>query len=120
MGYKFNCSACSSELTVRWLKPGEAAKCQKCGAKVIVPPNAPEIKDNLVPLPRPFVKREGRPADPYNCPDCKYLAKVDAARLEEVLLVEVYGACHRYPPDFEGRYPLVTGADWCGEYARKD
>ena len=43
MALKFNCSKCGEEIVVRFLKPGETAKCRKCGASVTVPESASEL-----------------------------------------------------------------------------
>ncbi|HLD35539.1 MAG TPA: hypothetical protein VJC37_02370 [Planctomycetota bacterium] len=40
MALKFNCSKCSQEIVVKYLKVGETAKCRSCNADVIVPAQA--------------------------------------------------------------------------------
>ena len=30
------------------------------------------------------------------------------------------GQCHRYPPNFEGKWPQVLDYQWCGEFSRKE
>ena len=32
----------------------------------------------------------------------------------------VYGKCHRYPPDNEGKWPLIGESGWCGEFSMKE
>ena len=120
MAYKFKCGKCGRDLMVKWLKAGETAKCHKCGADVKVPVNALEIDNDLVPLPEPETKEALPPLRPENCPTCRYLEKIDEAEFEGSLPLGTFGACHRYPPAVEGRYPFVTPADWCGEYEGKD
>ncbi|MDO8803813.1 MAG: hypothetical protein Q7R35_05245 [Elusimicrobiota bacterium] len=120
MAYKFNCVECGHELFVKWLKPGETAKCHKCGSKVKVPANAAQIENDLVPLTELARKEDSGIVNPDNCPACRYVEKINAAELEEVFPVGIFGACHRYPPGAEGRYPLVTSADWCGEFDKKE
>lgn len=120
MAYRFNCTKCGHELIIKWLKPAETAKCHNCGLNVKVPLNAAEIDNDLVPLPEPARKEAREIPDRDNCPACKYLEKIDAAEFEEALSVGIFGACHRYPPGPEGRYPFVTPADWCGEFEEKE
>ena len=120
MAYKFKCGKCGRDLMVKWLKAGETAKCHKCGADVKVPVNALEIDNDLVPLPEPVTKVEVPPLSRENCPTCRYLERIDEAEFEGSLPLGTFGACHRYPPAVEGRYPFVTPADWCGEYERND
>lgn len=43
MALKFNCFKCGEEIIVRFLKPGEIAKCRKCATAVAVPCDAPEV-----------------------------------------------------------------------------
>jgi hypothetical protein len=40
---KFSCFKCGEEIIVRFLKPGEIAKCRKCGAAAAVPCDAAEV-----------------------------------------------------------------------------
>ena len=120
MAYKLKCAKCEKELIVKWLRPGETAKCRKCGADVKVPLNAPEVKDEYMPLPElERVEVLEKPGG-QNCPTCRYLERIDEAEFEGSLPLGTFGACHRYPPAAEGRYPFVTPADWCGEYERND
>jgi uncharacterized membrane protein len=37
MALKFNCDKCGGEIIVKYVKPGEIAKCPGCGAKNVVP-----------------------------------------------------------------------------------
>jgi len=40
MALKFNCPKCNSEIIVKYLKPGEMAKCRQCQSEAIVPADA--------------------------------------------------------------------------------
>jgi len=120
MAYRFNCAECGTEVFVKWLKPGETAKCRKCGADVKVPANAAKLENDLVPLPGPARREDENVLPPDTCPACRFVEKIAAAELEEVLSVGTFGACHRYPPGESGKYPLVTSADWCGEFDKKE
>jgi len=42
MAFKFNCSKCNQEVVVKFLKPGEVAKCRHCHGEIIVPLTATE------------------------------------------------------------------------------
>lgn len=119
MAYKFKCVKCERDLLVKWLKPGETAKCRKCGAEVKVPANASEVGNEDMPLPELGSVEVPEKPETQNCPTCRFLEKIDAAEFEESLPLGAFGACHRYPPAVEDRYPFVTPADWCGEYERK-
>jgi hypothetical protein len=55
------------------------------------------------------------------CSNCKFWEKVE---LED----EVYGICHRYPPQILGRIegreldivlPCTDEEDWCGEFQKR-
>jgi DNA-directed RNA polymerase subunit RPC12/RpoP len=118
MAYKFNCVKCGHELLVKWLKPGETAKCHNCGADAKIPVNAAQVKNESVPLPEPGRTVDRQELNTDNCPSCKYLEKIDTVEFDEVLPLGTFGVCHRYPPGVEGRYPFVTPADWCGEYEK--
>ncbi len=120
MAYKFKCADCGKEVIVKWLKPGETAKCRKCGADVKVPAGAAEIEDDQAALPELALKETPAGVSAKNCPGCSYVEKINAAEFEEALPMGTFGACHRYPPGVEGRYPFVTAADWCGEYERRE
>lgn len=120
MAYRFKCGKCEKELVVKWLKPGETAKCRKCGADVKVPANAAEVRNEYAPLPELESVESLEKPETRNCPACRFLEKLDAGEFEESLPLGTYGACHRYPPAAEGRYPFVTQADWCGEYEGRD
>ena len=43
MALKFDCAGCGGEIVVRFLKPGEIAKCRKCGTSAAVPENSSEL-----------------------------------------------------------------------------
>lgn len=45
MALKFNCAECDGDVIVKYIKPGEVAKCLKCGAENIVPANAEETNE---------------------------------------------------------------------------
>ncbi|MDI6788626.1 MAG: hypothetical protein QME51_09670 [Planctomycetota bacterium] len=47
MPLEFNCIKCGQLIVVRFLKKGEFAKCRKCKAEIIVPPDA--IETNEIP-----------------------------------------------------------------------
>lgn len=117
MGYKFSCEKCGREIMVKWLKPGEPARCRSCGHKLPVPASPQKINDSLVdadqhePETAPLTAPCAAPR--LACPSCRYLERSGADFLDGA------GFCHRYPPDAEGRYPSVTAADWCGEYSEK-
>ena len=120
MAYKFKCIKCGRDIVVKWLKPEELALCHKCGSKVKVPANAYELDNELVPLPEPLKEEVFAPQPSRNCPACAFVEKLDAVEFERELPMGTFGACHRYPPGTEGRYPFVTAADWCGEFERKE
>ncbi|MDD5208654.1 MAG: hypothetical protein PHV36_04660 [Elusimicrobiales bacterium] len=120
MAYKFKCTKCGKDMIVRWLKPDEMALCHKCGTNVKVPANAAEVENDLSPLPEPAKKEADAEVCANNCPACAFVEKINAAEFEEALPMGTFGACHRYPPGIEGRYPFVTAADWCGEYQRRE
>jgi len=46
MALKFVCPNCGNEIVVKYLKPGELAKCRDCGAEVIVPEDADLFPDS--------------------------------------------------------------------------
>ncbi len=119
MAYKFKCAKCGDELRVEWLKPEETARCRGCGGNVRVPADAQETDDGLAPLPEPARKDARADTRPANCPACRYFEKMSAAEQDKAFPGGVSGLCHRYPPGPDGRYPLVTAVDWCGEYDRK-
>jgi len=110
MAYKFNCGECGKEQAVKWLKPGDPAKCRACGATVTVPAGAQQIGDEYVTGrdPEPAEKTQ---ASPWSCSTCKYLQKSPDVSSEDL------GFCRRYPPRGQERYPAVTADDWCGEHA---
>jgi DNA-directed RNA polymerase subunit RPC12/RpoP len=112
MGYKFRCGGCGREILVKWLKPGEAALCRRCGHKMPVPAKAQEIDNALVDEDSPEPEAASTAPSPARpgCPGCRYFKAAGAGRA---------GACHRYPPGAGGGYPEVTDADWCGERAEK-
>jgi|GEM_PF-2956457 len=120
MAYKFTCAECGHELVVKWLKPGETAKCRKCGAGVKVPANAAEVENDDLPGPEPARLEKEEPDTCGNCPTCRFVEKINTAEFEGALPIGTFGACHRYPPGVEGRYPFLTSADWCGEYERNE
>lgn len=122
MGYKFKCGECGHELVVKWLKPGETAKCHDCGAETKVPVNAAEVGNDYAPLPGKETGGARENPDPgtsSNCPTCRYLETLDRAKTE-IFAGDIAGLCHRYPPSVEGVYPPVTPADWCGEHCKKE
>lgn len=123
MAYIFKCTRCGRDLVINWLKPGETAKCQKCGADVKVPVNAVNmdrgVNRDTGPLPEPALEMAGRQPATHNCPTCRYVETINVEEFDVELPLGTFGACHRFPPDVEGGYPFLTPADWCGEYARK-
>src|SRR3989338_1976246 len=124
MAYRFKCTECGRELVINWLKPGELAKCQKCGASVRVPVNAVNVNMSVNresgPLPELApVKAGGRP-ETRNCPTCRYVETINVEEFDVALPLGTFGACPRFPPAVEGGYPFLTHADWCGEYERKE
>jgi hypothetical protein len=44
MSLSYLCPQCGKQITVRYLKVGEQAKCRSCGAPSVVPPDASEIE----------------------------------------------------------------------------
>ncbi len=126
MSYRFKCTNCGRELIINWLKPGETAKCQKCGANVKVPLNAVNVDLSMNfnretgPLPELAPVVPGGYMASRNCPTCRYVETINAEEFDVALPLGTFGACHRYPPDVEGGYPFLTPADWCGEYERKE
>lgn len=115
MGYRFKCGKCRKEILVKWLKPGETARCRGCGEKMPVPASPEKVSNSLVDAvqPEPGLEAGYTPAPRPGCPSCRYLERSGADFLDGA------GFCHRYPPGPDGRYPAVTATDWCGEYAAK-
>lgn len=57
MALEFNCPSCGETIVVKYLGPGETAKCRNCGAEAEVPADA--LKDGEEPrYVRPKEKRE--------------------------------------------------------------
>lgn len=112
MAHKFKCGNCGKEIAVKWLGPGEQAKCRGCGAAMTVPANAESVSDDAVPGP----SREAASAVPPSearpcCPTCRYL------QLSPSYFDNGIGYCRRFPPHPRERYAEVTASDWCGEHA---
>ncbi|MBI4350178.1 MAG: hypothetical protein HY550_01960 [Elusimicrobia bacterium] len=122
MAYRFKCTGCGRELTINWLKPGETAKCQKCGANVKVPVNAVNVNipKDQEPLPQSARKGAGGEAGSRNCPTCRHVETINVEEFDVALPLGTFGACHRFPPGAKDGYPFLTHADWCGEYERKE
>lgn len=47
MALRFQCKNCGEDIIVRYLKPGETAKCKKCAGENIVPNTAEEIEETV-------------------------------------------------------------------------
>ncbi len=56
MALKFNCPECNFQLVVKFLKPGETAKCYSCGSYVTVPYDA-EPTDSELSILKPVDKK---------------------------------------------------------------
>lgn len=54
MGYRFNCKVCGEEITTKFLKIGEPAKCKGCDALTKVPKKAKVIDDSEVTYETPL------------------------------------------------------------------
>ena len=67
MPLKFKCTSCGEELIIRFLKPGEVAKCRNCGVEVVVPVEAQQI-EREPPVIR-VAKGEG--PEPVSAPEVK-------------------------------------------------
>ena len=113
MALKFQCSKCGADMLVKYLHPGETAKCRKCGAESAVPGDAREIPNEQadIEIKTSLFQEEKKDAAPDNCPTCRYFKDTG----------DDEGYCHRYPPKAEvfSRYPAVTALDWCGEHEKK-
>lgn len=48
MSLQFNCKKCKEPILVKYMKPGENAKCRKCGTETTVPDNAKEVSVEAV------------------------------------------------------------------------
>lgn len=114
MAHKFNCGHCGAEIIVKWLNPGDPAKCRSCGETMKVPDNAAHVPDDYAPAPDaapgPAPAAAGRAE---GCAGCRWLERAETWDDEGL------GFCHRYPPEPRERYPEVAKSDWCGEYAPK-
>ncbi|OGR78886.1 MAG: hypothetical protein A2X32_00300 [Elusimicrobia bacterium GWC2_64_44] len=112
MAHKFNCAVCGKEIVVKWLNPGDTAKCRACGASSKVPESAAHVPDDYASAaPAPALAEA--PARP-GCAACRYLESSPTDNLEGV------GFCRRYPPRPGEGWAAVTAADWCGEHAPKE
>lgn len=113
MAHKFNCSVCGKEIVVKWLNPGDPAKCRSCGATMKVPANAASVADDYGAGTAPAQKGPAPIPAAESCATCRYLEAVPTDNLEGV------GFCRRYPPRGEERFPEVDSGDWCGEHSYK-
>jgi len=113
MAHKFKCTACGKEMLVKWLDPGEQAKCRACGADVTVPADAKQVPDDSLPGPAP-ARPPAVSAPKPGCQTCRHLQPAPS------FFDNGIGHCRRFPPHQRYRYPEVTAADWCGEYSAKE
>jgi len=112
MALKFKCAKCGGDIVVKFLRAGEKAKCRKCGTENAVPSNAPEITNEQAEAyakPAAKSKDDKTAPAPLSCVTCRHFEDGE----------DDAGKCHRYPPD-NYEYPIVTDADWCGEYVVKN
>jgi hypothetical protein len=110
MAHKFNCAVCGKEIVVKWLNPGDPAKCRACGASSKVPENAARVPDAYA-FEAAISKAPQEAPERPGCSSCRYLETAATDNLEGI------GFCHRYPPRPEEGYAAVTESDWCGEHS---
>lgn len=74
---EFPCSGCGQVMAVRYLVPGERAKCKACGAKTVVPDDAglveyvpPPPKHETLPAGSSRAREEDVALPPSECPAC--------------------------------------------------
>ena len=53
MALRYSCPSCEMDITVLYLEAGRKAKCKKCGAESLVPPDATKVRAQPPPLARP-------------------------------------------------------------------
>lgn len=111
MAHKFKCGGCGRDVVVKWLAPGDTARCRACGAEMPVPAGAEQVPDDTPPGPSPEARPAPSPAAGPGCPACRFLQKSPS------FFDNGIGYCRRFPPHPRHRCPEVTAADWCGEYS---
>jgi hypothetical protein len=69
----FSCSGCGKPIVVKFLEPGEAAKCRECGKETMVPGDAEPTDataDFLKGEPAPLGKQDELETTNLSCPRC--------------------------------------------------
>ena len=74
MALTFPCSACGQPVSVRYLKPGERAKCRSCGAETVVPSDARVVEYVAPPVSPTFAGKVPEVVEPLaSCPMCGHV-----------------------------------------------